>query len=111
MSKLDNVVVANSTKKAAKVVKTAKVAKVLNYKADVLGTNDRFKSSVRTTGTGIKMLLADDKVVSNPALKAFLNTLRKDDAKYLSFDKKVRKIKGNTTPFFILQKAYSIINA
>ena len=74
-------------KKVVKVVKVAKVAKV------------------------IRILLADDNVVSNKVLKSFLVNLKKDDNAYKAFDRQVRKIKGNTSPFFILQKAYSLINA
>ena len=100
-------------KKVVEVVEVVEVAKVvkLNYKLDVLGTNSRLKGSVRTTGTGIRILLADDNVVSNKVLKSFLVNLKKDDNAYKAFDRKVRKIKGNTSPFFILQKAYSLINA
>ena len=59
----------------------------------------------------IRILLADDNVVSNKVLKSFLVNLKKDDNAYKAFDRQVRKIKGNTSPFFILQKAYSLINA
>lgn len=85
--------------------KQNEVKKPNEYKTQVLDVNANFKKSLRNTGKALKLLLASDALTS--AQIKFAKDLQKDDAKYTSFDAKVRRTKaGEITAFYVLQAIY-----
>lgn len=88
--------------------KTQKEVKVNAYKANVINVNGNLKKLVRTTGGAIKYLLLSDDL--HPKFKKVLKDAQKDDVLYQTIDKNVRKIKGCTCPFFVLQHLYKTVN-
>jgi len=101
-------VVKLSPKEVLKSVKAKKqndVKKPNEYKIQVLDVNANFKKSLRNTGKALKLLLASDALTSTQV--KFAKELQKDDAKYTSFDAKVRRTKkGEITAFYVLQAIY-----
>jgi hypothetical protein len=101
-------VVKLSPKEVLKSVKAKKqndVKKPNEYKIQVLDVNANFKKSLRNTGKALKLLLASDALTSTQV--KFAKELQKDDAKYTSFDAKVRRTKnGDITAFYVLQAIY-----
>lgn len=93
------------TSKAIATQKKIKAQKPNEYKIQVLEVNANFKKSLRNTGKALKLLLASDALTSGQI--KFAKELQKDDAKYLSFDAKVRRTKsGEITAFYVLQAIY-----
>ena len=94
-----------------------KTVKKSTYKVDVLAANNAYKAHVRSVGKGLRVLkgILTDEVKTNPALKPMLNHIKKvlaDPKLYEQINKHVRrstaeKTKGQTTPYFILQKLYA----
>lgn len=97
-----------TVKNVAKSVGTQKkiqAKKTNEYKIQVLEVNANFKKSLRNTGKALKLLLASDALTSGQI--KFAKELQKDDAKYTSFDAKVRRTKaGEITAFYVLQAIY-----
>lgn len=93
------------TSKAIATQKKIKAQKPNEYKIQVLEVNANFKKSLRNTGKALKLLLASDALTSGQI--KFAKELQKDDAKYTSFDAKVRRTKaGEITAFYVLQAIY-----
>lgn len=101
----------NGTKKVVTNVVTetailnAVTKKVNDYKTNVLDVNANFKIALRSTGQGLKILIASDVLTAKQS--AFIKAIVKDDNKYNNFDKTIRRTKDNkVTPFYILQALY-----
>lgn len=103
-----------------KVVNTAvkkvekKSTKVNAYKANVLGVNKDFKTTQKSLGGCVRMLLnfAPD-IKLNPAYKRKLTAVKKDSKEFKEFSDLVRfnKDKNTTSPFYVLQALYKLDKA
>ena len=80
----------------------------LNYKTNVLGTNQEYKRELATLGHCVRALLQAENVKIHPKMMAILRDIKnnKNDAYKIALEK-VRKTKsGKYTPFCLFQYLY-----
>ena len=89
-------------------MKTQANVQTLNYKTDVIGTNQDYKKELATLGHCVRALLQAENVTIHPKMMAILKDIKsnKNDAYKIALDK-VRKTKsGKYTPFCLFQYLY-----
>lgn len=94
-------------KTTPKTPKTANV-QTLNYKTDVIGTNQDYKKELATLGHCVRSLMQSQDVKIHPKMLAILKDIKtnKNDAYKIALEK-VRKTKsGKYTPFCLFQYLY-----